>query len=247
MIHPALPDFFAIAMVFVLAGAVKGVLGLGLPTVAIGLLGLFMPVAPAAALLTVPSLVTNVWQAAAGPQFAALSRRLWGMLLGTLAGVAVVAVFFSGAATAWGRQLLGVCLLVYGGIGLAGWRPRPLPGRLQGPIGVAAGFASGVLTGFSGVFVLPAVPYLQSLSLDKRGLSQAMGLCFTTSTVALAAALAWQGHLDLRASTGSLVMVAPALAGMWLGQALRDAMSEAAFRRTLFAGLALLGGWMLAR
>lgn len=247
VIHPALPDFFAIALVFALAGAVKGVLGLGLPTVAIGLLGLFMPVAQAAALLTMPSLITNLWQVAAGPRFAPLLRRLCPLLAGTAAGVAVVAAFFAGAAEAWSRYLLGACLLAYGGIGLAGWRPPAVPARLEGPLGGAAGFASGVLTGFTGVFVLPAVPYLQSLALDRRALSQAMGLYFTMSTVALAASLAWQGQLDLRASIGSLVMVVPALVGMWVGQALRDAMSEAAFRRALFAGLALLGGWMLAR
>ncbi|HEY0438739.1 MAG TPA: sulfite exporter TauE/SafE family protein, partial [Xanthobacteraceae bacterium] len=58
-------DWFQIAAVaaaFVLAGLVKGVIGMGLPTVAMGLLGLAMPPAQAAALLLIPSFVTNVWQ-----------------------------------------------------------------------------------------------------------------------------------------------------------------------------------------
>jgi uncharacterized protein len=55
--------FLLVALVFFAAGAVKGVLGMGLPTVAMGLLGLMMPVSAAAAVLTLPSFITNVWQA----------------------------------------------------------------------------------------------------------------------------------------------------------------------------------------
>ncbi|NVZ80096.1 sulfite exporter TauE/SafE family protein, partial [Pseudomonas gingeri] len=51
---------------FLLAGTVKGVIGLGLPTVAMGLLGLAMVPAQAAALLIIPATLTNVWQLAAG-------------------------------------------------------------------------------------------------------------------------------------------------------------------------------------
>ena len=54
----------ATAGAFLLAGFVKGVIGLGLPTVAIGLLGLMMTPAQAAAIMVAPALITNVWQAA---------------------------------------------------------------------------------------------------------------------------------------------------------------------------------------
>jgi uncharacterized membrane protein YfcA len=64
-----------VGLVFVLAGFVKGTIGMGLPTVAIGFLTLLMPPAEAATILILPSFVTNVWQLAAGPQFAGLLRR----------------------------------------------------------------------------------------------------------------------------------------------------------------------------
>ena len=81
--------FSALAVVtltFVLAGFVKGVIGLGLPTVAMGLLAVVMTPAQAAALLVAPSFLTNVWQAM-GPELAPLTRRLWPMLLGICVGV----------------------------------------------------------------------------------------------------------------------------------------------------------------
>ncbi len=71
---------------FLLAGLVKGIVGMGLPTVAMGLLSLALPPAEAAAILIVPSLVTNVWQLLAGPACGALMRRLWSMMAGVVAG-----------------------------------------------------------------------------------------------------------------------------------------------------------------
>lgn len=76
----------AITATFLLAGFVKGVIGMGLPTIAMGLLGALMPPVQAASLLVVPSLVTNVWQLAAGPNFAALLGRLRWMLVALCIG-----------------------------------------------------------------------------------------------------------------------------------------------------------------
>ena len=73
-------------LTFLLAGVVKGVIGLGLPTVSMGLLSLVMPPAKAASLLIVPSFVTNIWQLAAGSNFGRLARRLWPMLAGVVLG-----------------------------------------------------------------------------------------------------------------------------------------------------------------
>lgn len=92
--------------VFLLAGMVKGLLGLGRPTAAMGLLGLVMEPVQAAALLLVPSLVTNVWQLLTGPRFGVLLQRFWPMLL----GVVVVTLATSGiiAGTAASAASLGL-------------------------------------------------------------------------------------------------------------------------------------------
>jgi uncharacterized membrane protein YfcA len=140
-----------------------------------------------------------------------------------------------------GRVLLGACLLAYGLTGLVGLRVSRPPARWEAPVEVTVGLLTGVLTGITGVYVLPLVPYLQSLELDRRTLAQALGLCFTTCTVALALLLAFRGAVDARSSLASAVLLVPALAGMAAGQRMRDAMSERAFRACFFAGLAALG------
>ena len=91
------------------------------------------------------------------------------------------------------------------------------------------------------MFVIPAVPYLQAIGLEKDELVQALGLSFTVSTVALAVGLlridAWQiGSVWI-----SLLALVPALVGMQAGTWLRQRIAAATFRRVFFAGLLLLG------
>lgn len=233
-----------VASVFLLAGVVKGVVGLGLPTIAMGLLSFAMPPAAAASLLLVPSFVTNVWQLLLGPSVRALLRRLWTLIAGLVAGTLVGGLPTLAAAPGWTHAALGAVLVAYGAWGLAAAR-LPEPGRHEVWLSPLVGYLTGAVTAATGVFVIPAVPYLQSLRLGRDDLIQALGLSFTASTLALAVQLGLSSSLqpvDLGLSALALV---PALAGMALGQALRRVISERAFRRCFFAGLAALGVYMM--
>ncbi|MDF0731569.1 sulfite exporter TauE/SafE family protein [Pseudomonas entomophila] len=229
-----------VVITFLLAGTVKGVIGLGLPTIAMGLLGLAMPPAQAAALLIVPSTLTNLWQLASGGHLLALLRRLGGMLamifLGTLLGSAWLGID-SGR---WAAHALGAALLAYALYGLVG-RGLRVPAQREAWLGPLCGLLTGVVTAATGVFVMPAVPYLQGLGLSRDEMVQALGLSFTVSTLALAVGLAGQGALGGQALGASLLMLAPALLGMFAGQWLRQRISAVLFKRCFFVGLALLG------
>ncbi len=235
-----------VGLTFVLAGFVKGVIGLGLPTIAMGLLSLALPPAQAAALLVVPSLVTNIWQLAAGPSFAALARRLWTMMAGVCGGVWAGSGLLAGEYARGATLGLGAALIVYAISGLASIRPRA---RRAHEIWLSplAGAITGVITAATGVFVIPAGPYLQAIGLEKEELVQALGLSFTVSTLALAASLADAGVLEMAVFTASLMALIPALAGMLLGQWLRLRVRPEVFRRMFFSGLLALGAYIVTR
>ena len=101
-----------------LAGFAKGVVGVGLPTVAMGLLAMMATPAEAASLVVVPSFVTNIWQLAVGPGLAPLLRRLWPMLLGICAGAAAGGGLLAGAQGARPTMALGAALVLYAALGL---------------------------------------------------------------------------------------------------------------------------------
>jgi hypothetical protein len=243
--HPGPGLLLAAAAVFALAGAVKGIVGLGLPTVAMALLALRMPPAEAAALLIVPSLATNVWQLRPLATLWPLLRRLWPLQAGACAGTLAAGAALGAPAGAWATGALGAVLVAY-----AAWsgfgRPRRLPVRAQRLGAPVVGACTGVVTAATGVFVVPAVPWLQALGLERDALIQAMGLSFTCSTAALAASLGLGGHWSAADAGLSAALLAPALLGMWAGQRIRRRLAPAVFRRCFLGGLAGLGLYLLA-
>ncbi|MFP2957812.1 sulfite exporter TauE/SafE family protein [Myxococcus sp. 1LA] len=232
--------------VFVLAGLVKGVVGLGLPTIAMALLALVMPPARAAALLIVPSLVTNVWQLRPWSTLGPLLRRLAPMQAGVCGGTLTGAWVLGAPVGAWATVSLGVALVAYALWGLSGARVAvgPVGEKWLGPwVGAVTGF----VTAATGVFVIPAVPYLQALGFEREELIQAMGISFTVSTLALAVGLHFNASESGTPWGLSLLMLPAALMGMQAGQALRQRLSPRLFRTCFLVSLILLGIHMVAR
>lgn len=229
-----------VVFTFLLAGTVKGVIGLGLPTVAMGLLGLAMAPAQAAALLIIPSAFTNVWQLAFGGQLRPLLRRLWPMLTMVFIATCAGSVWLGMVGGKWVTHALGAALLLYALTGLF-LPPLKVAAKSERWMGPLCGMITGLITSATGVFVIPAVPYLQALGLERDQLVQALGLSFTVSTLALAIGLLWNGALGGGELGASLLALAPALLGMALGQWLRQRISAVLFKRVFFIGMGALG------
>ena len=229
---------------FVLAGLIKGVIGLGLPTVAMGLLGLAMAPSQAAALLIIPATLTNVWQLAFGGHLKGLIKRLWPMLLMIFLGTGIGTLSIGMVGGHWVVRGLGAALLLYAlsGLLLPTLHIKPRHEPWLGPV---CGVITGVITSATGVFVIPAVPYLQALGLNRDELVQALGLSFTVSTLALAGGLLWRGALGGGELSASLLALVPAVLGMLLGQWLRQRISAVLFKRVFFIGLGALGAHLL--
>ncbi len=230
----------AAAAVFVVAGLVKGIVGLGLPTIAMALLTLSMSPTHAAALLIVPSLVTNLRQLAPLDRLWPIARRLAAMQVGIVVGTLGGAWWLGAPAGAWAATALGIALAAYAAWGLFG-RAASIGPSNERRVGPLVGLATGLVTAATGVFVVPAVPFLQSLSLERDELVQAMAVSFTVSTVALAAGLWTHAGLSPASLVSSVAMVVPALAGMGLGTRLRRLLSPAAFRRCFLVFLMIFG------
>lgn len=225
---------------FLAAGVVKGVTGMGLPTVAMGLLGTIMPPAGAAALLVLPSFVTNVWQLFSGPSVAQLIRRLWPMMLCILVGTIGGSALLVHVDPVWSGLGLGVALIVYAGYALLA-PAFSVPTRLERWLSPVVGLITGVVTGATGVFVMPAVPYLASLNMNRDERVQALGLSFTLSTVALAIGLFTHDALHVAQLGTSMIAIVPALIGMWAGQRVRMRISPVRFRQCFLLFLMVLG------
>jgi uncharacterized protein len=237
-----MPEFaaLAIAAIFTLAGFVKGVLGLGLPTISMGLLAVVMAPGQAAAMLVVPSLATNFWQMVAGPHFASLVKRLGSMMACSCIGTWLGAGWLTGPHAHYGAIALGLSLIVYAILSLSAVR-FAVPRHWEIWLGPVVGLLTGLITAATGVFVIPAIVYMQGIGLEKEELVQALGLSFTVSTVALSFNLVGAGVLNVSLAAAATVALVAALIGMWIGQIVRLRLDQATFRRWFFIGLLFLG------
>ena len=233
-----------ITLTFVLAGAVKGVIGLGLPTIALALLTIIIDLPSAMALLLVPSFVTNLWQGAVGGHTREIVVRLWPFLLAATASVWIGAMALSRIDFSALSALLGVLLVLYATVNLFGLRLN-IGKRHEAWSGPLLGAVNGVLTGMTGSFVVPGVMYLQAIRLPRDSLIQAMGMLFTLCTLALAIALRKNDLLTIEQGTFSALALLPALGGMIVGQRVRQHLSPQQFLRIFFVTLLVLGIYIL--
>ena len=138
---------------------------------------------------------------------------------------------------------LGLILITYAAVSLANIRIAVPPNKeiWLSPI---FGGMTGISTGLTGTFVVPGVLYLQALGLEKNSLVQAMGICFTTATLALGLSLGGHGLMSGDLTVLSAVAVLPALLGMKIGTYVRRSLPEATFKKVFFVALLILGVWI---
>jgi uncharacterized membrane protein YfcA len=258
----------AVAGVFLAGGVVKGGIGLGLPTVSIGLMAIWMPVEQAAGILILPVILTNIWQVLAGTALKLVLIRLWTMLVAMMIGSAAAAILIASANQALAAGLLGTMLIIYAALALSGAR-FSVPVRMEGVWNPVIGLATGLISGATAIFVIPAVPYLQSLhfasggpgreddptdptratdvTMIKDALIQSLGVTVLVASVGLAIGLGAKGSLPLGAAVPGLIGTATAILGMVAGRKIRNRMSLEVFRRWVLSALLVLGVVMVAR
>jgi uncharacterized membrane protein YfcA len=234
-----------IAIAFLFAGFIKGAIGIGLPTVVMGLLSIVMPPAQAAMLMVLPALATNIWQMAAGPSLAALLRRYAWLIVAVFVGT-FTTIGLMTKTGAFAQGALGAVLAAYGAYGLLARRFEVHP-RAERWLSPAVGLVTGSLSGATGVFVIPTVPYLTSLRMNSEELVQSIGILAFVCPLAIGLALAVHGQYRADAAGTSFLALFPALAGMYIGMRLRRRLAAAVFMRWFFAGLIALGGYMFLR
>jgi uncharacterized protein len=229
-----------IAFVFLLAGFVKGVIGLGLPTVSMGMLAVAMAPAQALAIVIVPAILTNIWQTFVGPYFVGIVKRLWPLLLGLAIGIYANGNMMTGPYARYGTVLIGVLLVIYAIVGLRRFAITVRP-QDEKWLGGVIGLTTGVISAATGVQVIPSMPFMQALGMKKDELIQALGVFFTVATLVQAFNLSVAGILDESTALPGVIALAASFTGMAVGQSVRTRLEPETFRRWFLISMILLG------
>jgi len=229
-----------IAVAFVIAGIAKGAIGMGMPPIAIGLMSFALPLESAIAIMVVPTMVTNIWQAIYGGGFRPLMRRFGTMATTAMIGILGVGLLFSSLGSPSTTGWVGVLLVLYSMLALTPWRPK-VPRSAERWANPVIGLASGAVAGSTGVAAVPFLPYMQSLDIDRHELVQALGVMYLFITGTLAVSLALHGAYHLTNIAGGIAAIVPTMAGVWLGQKARRRLSPETFRRIFILGMLAVG------
>ncbi len=229
-----------IAFSFLVAGFVKGVVGLGFPTIVLAILSLQIGVRDAMALMLLPCFLTNVWQAFSGGNLKSILQRIWPLLLAAAIFIWLTTAIIKAVEPWLLALLLGLVLCIYAVMGLNTVQifTPPRHERLLTPL---VGIVNGCISGLTGTFVVPGVLYLQSLKMTKEVLVQAMGILFLVSTTALGAGFVSHSLIGEASIIISLLAVLPSFAGMALGRLVRKSLGESRFQNIFYLSLLLLG------
>lgn len=243
-------DTFTLLLVatgaFLLAGTIKGVAGLGLPSAAIALMTLFLDPRSAIALVLFPMVGSNFWQFYRGGNYIETIKRYW---------VFAVCLFWVVLLTAYGTQnvndrwillALGLAILLFVAVSWKDWMPRIKPEHdRMAQIGFGA--ASGVIGGMTAGWGAPLAMYMMAKDLEKDEFVGALGFLIVAGSIPLLYGYIQIGFVDLRMSLISIAMLIPTILGFTLGEHLRRRLSTQSFRKVLLILFVLLAANLLRR
>jgi len=241
--------FLVGVFVYLAAGAVKGLLGIGLPTLAVGLMAQFVEAREAITLVIMPMIAANAWQVLRSGPPVAVVRRSWAscraLAVSMLLVLGLVALVAPQVPERLVTAVLGTVVTLFAATSL--WRqPPPLPARLDLPAQLAAGTIAGVLGGISGIWAPPVIVYLSTRRLGPAAFVETTGVLLFAGSVVLGLGYAASGLLTADLAARSAAMIPAAITGYAFGERYRHGLSGPRFR-TLVLGFFLLMGLNLVR
>jgi uncharacterized membrane protein YfcA len=231
---------------FVLAGFVKGVLGFGFPIIALVVLTLTTGLLDALAVIVVPTLATNILQATSGKHLQIIVQRMWRYFLFAMTFIFLTSFFITDVNVNWLTALLGVVLFFYAISRLCNLRIAVSPAH-EPLLATLLGSLNGVITGFTGSFMVPSVLYMQALGFGRDMLIQAMGLFFALSTLMLALSLGSNGLISAAQLELSVIALLPSFVGVFAGRWVRSRIDEARFQKIFLVSVMVLGAYIVMR
>ena len=230
-----------IAVTFVAAGFVKGTIGLGLPTVTLAVLTLPLGLKTSLAVIVIPLMVTNLWQALTGQYLKQILARFWPFLLTAIVAVWIGIQVLAVARSDYLVAMLGIVLILNALISFTRFRiPSPSPEQ-ETIWSVVCAALGGLMFGMTGNFIVPSILFLQALGMQRDMLVQALGVTFVIISTTLAVSLTSRSLMTGELTAISAAGLVPAFFGMWLGQLYRASISEEHFRRLFLIGLLIIG------
>lgn len=222
------------------AGLVKGTTGLGYSTCALPFLVAAVGLKTAIVIVPIPAMAANIGLLFGAGHIRATLRRFWIFYAATIPGI-----FYGTMLLGWVDQknatrVLGAIIVAY--VLYAVVRPHfRIPLAWENPLQLPAGLLNGFLTGLTGSQIMPLLPYMLSLKLNAHEFVQAVNIAVVTASMILILALIYSGLMTGPLAVASMIGIAPASLGVYLGNHVRSRIPSTTFRTVVLFTLLAMG------
>ncbi|MFT6302851.1 MAG: putative membrane protein YfcA [Granulosicoccus sp.] len=229
----------AVAIYFV-AGFVKGTLGIGFPTAAISLMAQFTDARTAISLVIIPMIVTNAWQIWRNRQIKWVLSNFWRVLVLMVIFIALFTQVSSAVPVAYVTAFLGAFITVYAATTL--YKPIfKFKQEYDSIAQVIAGTSAGIMGGIAGVWAPPILIYLSARGVTKTQFVATTGVLLFVGSTILFSGYWHAGMIGPSVVLISCFLLIPSMAGVILGERLRNRLSAQRFERLLLWFFLLMG------
>ena len=228
-----------IAAAFALGGISKGVIGFGLPLIAVPICASVVSVPLAIAITAAPVLVSNFYQAFHGGRQSIVMRRFWPFLVTLVLGVLLGAQVLTRADQGLVAVIVGTLLLIFVTAQYFDFKPV-IPEQAERRLNPYVGICAGALGGVSGLFGSIVVTYLVALRVPKDLFITSIGVFYLFGNTPIYVTLYFTGVMGRNELIGTILVCVPLCVGLWFGTWLRSRISQKLFQRVLLVGLVII-------
>ena len=243
MFEPLVLFIFA-ALIF--SAFIKGSLGMGFSTICMAILANVIELKTAISLVLLPSLTSNLMVMFAAGNFRLCLRTFASLLIMAVPGMLIGFQLLKQSDNTISVVLLALVLMFYGVWGLKNHALR-LDSRWVPRLNPIVGLLTGTVNGATGSQIFPIMPYLLSLQVSKDVLVQTMNMSFTLCSIVMLLGLVQMGTLDTQSMLTYSLGIIPVMFGVWLGDKVRQRLSDERFRKSVMLLIITLGGLLLLR
>lgn len=221
-----------IALAFLLGGFSKGGVGFGLPLIAMPIMANVISIPLAIGLLSIPIIVSNIWQAFSSGLHVAMFRRFWTLIVALIAATALGAQILTRVDQAAISIFVGVLVALFV-LSQAFSLRISVTEKTEVWLNPAIGLFSGFLGGISGIFGPPLLSFMVALKLPKGEFLCSIGLIYLIGTLPLYVTLIAKDVITMNDGVVSLAACAPMFVGVFIGAWIRNRVSQTVFRRVV--------------
>jgi uncharacterized membrane protein YfcA len=217
--------YVLIACTFLIAGTIKGTIGIGLPTASIGILSQVIDPRIAILLTVIPMVVANIWQVYRARYIVQTFKRYIGFAVPLVVILGTTVMLTEKASNTFILTVLGIVVISFSVLKLLNVTPG-IPDRYNKPAQITLGSVAGLLGGITAIWAPPMMVYLLSRNLDKDEFVRATGMLVLLGSIPLFLGFLVQGQINGEIAIVSTLLVIPTIAGFAIGERLRKLINS---------------------